>query len=398
MKVIVIGGGASGLIAAIKASDNNDVTILEKNSICGKKLLMTGNGRCNYFNRDQNIKHYHSEFFCLEKFIDSNYNQKILDFFASIGIIPEIRNGYYYPMSNQAISIKNSLVLELQIRNVKIKNNVVVKSIKKTNNVFIIKTDNEIFEADVVILATGGCSYPKTGSDGNGYKLAKSLGHTIIKPLPGLVQLITKDEIKNASGVRTKVKVSLIEENNFIREELGELQITDYGISGICIMQLSSYISKGLSKNYKEELAINFLPEINNALEMLEMRNRNLRNRTISQLLEGILNYKLINVLLKKTNINLNAKWDEITNEKKTNLINNLTNYKILVEDTKGFDNAQVTVGGIPLNEIDKNFESKIITNLYLVGEILDVNGDCGGYNLSWAWISGYKAGESIHD
>lgn len=397
MKVIVIGAGASGLVAAIKASNNkNDVTILEKNSSCGKKILITGNGRCNYFNSDQNLKHYHSQSLNLKTFINPDDFNAALKFFDSIGIVPEIKDGYYYPKSNQAISIKNALEVEALVKKINIKYDIEVKSIKKENEKFIIITNKEQYIADVVILATGGCTYPKTGSNGSGYNIAKSLGHSIIKPLPGLVQLIAKDDLNLASGVRTKVEIQLIEDDKYLTKEVGELQITDYGISGICVMQLSSFITKGLEDNKKEEVIINFLPDINDVFDWLNKRNKTMPKRNISQLLEGVLNYKLINVLLKNSFIHKNDKWDDISIENKKILVNNLVNYKINIKDTKGFDNAQITVGGIPLNEINDNFESKIVKNLYLVGELLDVNGDCGGYNLMFAWISGMKVGKNI--
>lgn len=397
-KIIIIGGGASGLTAAINAKSNtNEVIILEKNSDCGKKILVTGNGRCNYFNDDQDIKHYHSK--CenkLNDFINDTNLNEVLNFFESIGISPEIKDGYYYPKSNQAISVKNALLNEAISRKIKIVNNIDVTNIVKNENKFIIETNNGNYEADVVILATGSKAAPKTGSDGIGYKILKNLGFEIEKPLPGLVQLISSDNLKDASGVRTKAKLSLYENNELIKEEIGELQLTDYGISGICAMQLSSYISKGLDDKNIEEVRINFLPWLEiDILSFVNERNELLKNRTISQLLDGLLNYKLVNTLLKKSNIKLDDLWNDLSNNKKEELCENLVNYKMFIDDTKDFENAQICVGGLSLEEINESFETKI-ENLYVVGELLDVNGDCGGYNLTFAWLSGIIAGKKI--
>ena len=305
MKIIIIGGGASGLTTAINMKTNdNEVIILEKNSDCGKKILVTGNGRCNYFNEDQDISHYHStQKELLSSFITEDRIKKVLPFFESIGIYPSIKDGYYYPNSNQAVSLKNALEIECINKGVKIIRDTNVISIKKENK-FIIKTDNDVYESDILIIATGSKASPKTGSDGSGYEFATGFGHNIIKPLPGLVQLVCNSKLKEASGVRVKTKLSLIEDGNLIKDEIGELQITDYGISGIVAMQLSSHIARGLDENKKEEVLINFLPGIENIKTFIENLNNNLNNRTISEILDGFLNYKLVNNILKASNIN----------------------------------------------------------------------------------------------
>lgn len=398
MKIIIIGAGASGLTSAIKLSEKHEVVVLEKNNISGKKLLITGNGKCNYYNDLHDIKKYHSSFENLLAFIKDEDYKKILDLFDNIGIVPEIKDGYYYPKSNQATSVKNALELEAKIKGVNIIYNEEVLEVTKKENKFIVKTNNNNFNSDAIVIATGGKSFTKTGSDGKGYDFAKNFGHTIIKPLPGLVQLEAKDKINQASGVRCKAKLTLFEDNKEIAEERGELQITDYGISGICAMQLSSIISKKLDEGKEEVISINFLEEINDVHEWLINRNNILKNRTISQLLEGVLNYKLINVILKKSKIEQENYLEELKEDKINKLCENLTNYKLQITSTKGFDNAQVTVGGVSLDEVTSNFESKIVNNLFFTGEVLDVNGDCGGYNLMFAWISGLRVGEYLND
>lgn len=397
-KVIIIGAGASGLTCAINCkSENNEVVVLEKNSICGKKILITGNGRCNYYNDNQDIIHYHSlSEELLGYFINKKRLERVLDFFDSIGIIPEIKDGYYYPKSNQAVSIKNALELECINKGVKLIYNTEVSDIKKNNNQFMINTNNGVFEADVVVIATGSKASKKTGSDGIGYKLGKKFNHTVIEPLAGLVQLICDDKITNASGVRTKVKLTLIENNKTISSSEGELQITDYGISGIVSMQLSSLVARGLYENKNEVIKINFLPWVENIKTFLDNRNKKLKNRTISELLDGILNYKLVNTILKISEIRNEELYENLDSIRKDVLIKNLENYKVIIQSTKGFDNAQICSGGIALKEVTDNFESKLVSNLYFIGEVLDVNGDCGGYNLTFAWLSGIVVGEYI--
>ena len=397
-KIIIIGGGASGLAAAINSKNKkNEVIILEKNKECGKKILITGNGKCNYYNSNQNINHYHSSNLeLIGEFINQERIEKILPFFESVGILPDIKDGYYYPMSNQSISIRNALVKECENKGVKIIYNCNVNNIIKENDKFIIETNIGKYESDILVMSTGSKAFPKTGSTGEGYEFAKKFGHSVIKPLPGLVQLISNDKLKDASGVRTKVKLTLMEDDIFITDELGELQITDYGISGIVAMQLSSYISKGLNEHKKEKVSINFLPTIESIDLFLDKLNNNVKNRTISELLDGLLNYKLVNLILKKSNINNNEYYDNIDLDRKKRLIDNLISYKIDIQDTKGFDSSQICIGGIPLSELNNSFESKIINKLFFTGEIIDLNGDCGGYNLSIAWISGIEVGTQI--
>ena len=397
-KVLIIGAGASGLATSLKLS-NNEVTILEKNNMSGKKLLITGNGRCNYFNDKHSILNYHSSSDNLNNFIKESDFDNIKAFFDSIGIEPAIKDGYYYPKSKEAISFRNVLELEAKLRGVNIIYNTNVIDIKKDNEIFTVYTSNGIkYEADYVVVATGGCTYENTGSDGKCLEIIKKLGHKIIKPLPGLVQLESDDKIKNASGVRTKVELTLYEDNIKIKNEIGELQITDYGISGICVMQLSSIVSKGLDNGKKEVIGINFLPEVSDVFYWLTEKSKKLDNRNISQLLEGIINYKLIKLILRKSKIEENEYLTDLTEERIKKLCDNITNYQVNITKTKGFSSAQITVGGISLQDVTSNFESKIINNLFFTGEILDVNGDCGGYNLMFAWLSALRVGEYIND
>lgn len=394
--IVIVGGGAAGLISAIYSkTDNNIVTILERNSSCGKKILATGNGKCNYWNDDQNINHYHStNNELLPRIITKELIEEVPAFFNNLGIVPKIKNGYYYPFSNQATTIKNALLNEIENKKIKIRHDVLVNKIIKKDNYFEIETENELIKADKVIIATGSCASPKTGSDGIGYKLLKRFNHNIIEPYPALVQLKTKGSyLKDWAGVRTDVKVSLYEDNNLIKEESGEIQLTDYGVSGICIFNLSRYIPLGLNKSKKEEIVINFLPFIeNNNVKDLFKNNNSLKHQ-----LEAILNNKLVNVILRKTNINEKLSFNELNQNEQELLIENLINFKVEVIGYNSFDNSQTASGGLSLTEINTDtMESTLVKGLYIVGELLDVDGDCGGYNLGFAWMSGMKAGKDI--
>lgn len=290
--VVIVGAGASGLAAAISAArGNNRVILLERNSVCGKKILMTGNGRCNYYNDDINISHYHSnDLSKLNNIITKDNLSKVLSFFDSIGIIPKIKDGYYYPNTNQAITFRNSLLTEALSFGVDICYDTYVKDIEKDNNTFRLITNNNKYICDKVIISTGGKSYPITGSDGNGYSLLEKLGHSKTDILPSLVQLKGNGKfLKKWSGIRVLSKVSLYEDDKFIKDELGEIQLTDYGISGICVMQLSSIVTRGINTNKSEKILINFLPDYDEVSfsKYLEIRNNKLKNRSIYQLLEG---------------------------------------------------------------------------------------------------------------
>ena len=348
--VCVIGGGVSGVISAIYASKNgNKVTILEKNNDILKKLLITGSGRCNYFNSDQNIKHYHSkneEY--LKEIITKENTKELCKFYDSIGIVPKIKDGYYYPYSNMAISVKNALMNEVLKLNIKVICNYDVKSVDYKNNEFTINNDKHF---DKLIISTGSKAYPKTGSDGFGYSLVKKLGHTINEVKPALVSLCSDDKILNIiSGVRANAKISLYHFDELLKEEIGEVQFVKNEVSGICTFNLSYLVTKN------NNVRINFMPFIK-----------------------------------------VEEYFYELSKKEKDLLKENLISFRIDIKGKGPFDKAQICMGGVPLNEIDiTSMKSKINENLYITGEMLDVNGDCGGYNLTFAFISGYLSGKDI--
>ena len=400
MKIIVVGGGCSGVVAAINAKNkDNEVVILERNNTLLKKLLLTGNGRCNYFNETYSIDNYHSNNMDLvNDFISDKNITMSKEFFDNLGIVPKIKNGYYYPYSNQAVSIKDILVNEVNRLGIKVIYDTYVEDIEKEDK-FIIKTNNEEYICDKLILSTGSFAYPKTGSDGHGYSILEKLGHTIIKPVPALVQLNANSKyLKDWDGVRSDVYLELFEDGEYLTKEEGEIQFTNYGISGICTFNLSHFISRGLEENKKYVVKINFVPFIKTLISpwLYEYVNKN-KEKDIYELLEGFLNKKLIPIILKESNIKSSKKYDELTKEEKVKLINSLRHFKVEITSTKGFDSSQVCNGGVSLDEININtMESKIVKDLYIIGELLDTNGNCGGYNLTECWISGILSGKSI--
>ena len=404
-KIVIIGGGISGFTAAINAkTNNNEVIILEGQDKPLKKLLITGNGKCNYFNEEFIFSKYHSfNEELLKNIISLENKNKILTFFKSIGIIPRIKENYYYPYSNQAISVKNSFLKEIENKNIKLKLNSYVKDIKKENDKFLVYYNNDVLVCDELIISTGGKSYPKTGSDGLGYNLSKKLGHTINKTLPALVGLKCKEPfLKKLNGVRSNATVSLFINDKLIKSEIGEVQFTNYGLSGICIFNLSSISSRSISENKKVKISINFLDKlkiknIKSFQEFIFSSEYNFKKEKVSYFLDNLLNYKLTNVILEKTKIERNKLVSKLSDNEINMLFENLFSFTMNIIDTNNFESAQITSGGVSLYEINLlTFESKIVSNLYLTGEVLDIDGDCGGYNISFAVLSGILAGESV--
>lgn len=405
MKIVIVGCGASGIASAIVAKRNGlDVTVLERNSSALKKLLITGNGRCNYFNDDFTIEHfYSSDMDVLDKIITFDNKESILEFFSSVGIVPNVKNGYYYPYSNQASSIKETLLAEAINLGVNFIYDAYVSSVIKSNNKFIIKCNDFELECDKVIISSGSCAYPKTGSDGNGYSLVSNLGHNVNEVLPSLVPLAGEGSfLKRWEGVRCNSIVSLYADGKFIKKEEGEIQLTSYGISGICVFNISGLANKYLSLGKEVFVKINFVSFVSSSsdfIKWLDERDNRLLDRTISQHLDYILNYKLVNTVLSYLKIDGDSLWKDLDFESKKLLAECLTSFNFTVLGSKSFDNSQVCLGGVLLSEINPlTMESLIVPGLYLTGELLDVCGDCGGYNLGFAFISGMIAGGSLND
>ena len=391
MKVVIIGAGAAGLMAAVTAAKcGHKVTVIEHENKPGKKINITGNGKCNITNSVLTPDKYYGNKDFIDNVIDKFNYKDTLNFFENIGVYCYEKNGFYYPLSNQANTVTNALYNEALSLGVTIKTNNNVKSITKKADGFILDIGIELF-CDKLIIATGGMAAPKTGSDGSGYELAKNLGHNIINPHPALTALVCDEKLKKASGVRVKAKVWIKDKNT---EDLGELQITDYGISGIPVFNISRNVDEG------GKVILDFAPdytydEVKILLEKILKRRDKMSALTA---LNGLFNEKLAAVFLKEMKLQSNVKCTDIT-DKITMLCDIIKSFEVTVKRKKGFDFSQVTSGGVNTVEINKDtMESLICTNLYFAGEIIDVDGRCGGYNLQWAWATGYLAGKAAAD
>ena len=387
-KVIVIGGGASGLMCALNSKTNlNEVIILERNTSPGKKILMSGNGRCNFFNDDQSINRYHSNSNLDNIFTKENVN-RVLDYFDYLGIKYTIKNGYYYPYSNKSETVNNTLINECIKKGIEIKCDYEVTSVKKENDKFII---NDEIEGDILVLSTGSMS----GINYDifyGYDFLDEFNLETVRPLPSLTKLVCEGSFFNKwNGIRTKAKVSSYNNDLLIKEESGELLLTDYGISGICVFNISRDIVSLIDDGKTPKVKINFLEDIS----LDELFNKDL---TIKETLDRVLDEKLVDVIINKYHVPGNKKYDDLNNEEKNNLRHGLYEFELNIIDYKDFKSSQVTQGGLSLDEVNDNFEVKSVTNLFVIGELLDIDGDCGGYNLTSAFLTALKASDRIKE
>lgn len=398
MKVAVIGGGAAGIFSALVASEKHEVTIFERNNRIGKKLLATGNGRCNLTNVSVERKNFHGDgdfAYMIYKKFD---NETAVKYFEDLGILTTTKeSGKIYPRSLTAASVLNVFLEELENRNIEVKTDKYINKIEKIKNRFKIHTKDESYTFDRVIMATGGMSMASSGSDGNGYKLLKDLGHTVLETHPALVQLKLKSNfLKHLSGTKVEGVCYLLKDGKVIKERSGDILFTDYGISGPPILDLSRYVLDG---NYRLRFSIvNDLMTEEDKNDFLEYFYRTISSKdmTLERFLIGILNKKFIHYVLKTLDLDRNMKIMDLDQSKSYELLKILTESEFEVTGNNGYKNSQVTVGGISTKEINENMESKIVNGLYIVGEILNIDGDCGGYNLQWAWSSAYVAASSI--
>ena len=318
MRVAVIGAGASGLMASLFASKSNDVVVFDGNSDAGKKLLLTGNGRCNIGNVNNDLSKYHSSNDELIKQVISEQNINIIkNVFENIGLVIKNKNGYLYPYSEKSSSVLSVLKSACINNNVKFKFNSIIDKIEKLNEKFLINNE----EFDKVIITTGGCSYPKTGSTGIGYFFASSFGHNIVPLNPSLMPVITNTGLeKDWAGKRCEVLVTLLENNKKIKQEHGEIQFTNYGLSGICVFNLSRNICIGLKNGLKEEISINFVPWLNNETLETFIENKNISNKIEQKVLKDLKQYSLsLKYIAEENNISDNT---EHTKDYPKNIIN----------------------------------------------------------------------------
>ena len=414
MKVIVIGGGPAGMMSAISSAENgNDVTIIEKMQSLGRKLLITGKGRCNItssLDMDEFIKNIPGNGMFLYSAFKNYTNQDIIKLLKEEGLeVKEERGNRIFPVTDKSLDVLKCFEKKLKSLNVNIILNTKVKEILVEDNIVKgVKTEKKIINADKVILATGGKSYPLTGSTGDGYVMAQKLGHTITKINPSLVPLETfdKETCKNLQGLSLKnVQIELIDKNKnkVIYEDFGEMLFTHFGVSGPTILSSSAHLVryKNIQELFNENkisLKIDFKP----ALSEEKLNDRILRdfneekNKMFRNSLDKLLPQKLIPTIIKISGINPNKKVNEITKIERKNLVKLLKNLEITIKGFRSIDEAIITSGGIKIKEINpKTMESKIIEGLYFAGEIIDVDAYTGGFNLQIAYSTGYTAGKT---
>ena len=402
MEIAIIGGGASGMMAALAAKQQDKkstVIIYEKNDRVGKKILMTGNGKCNFSNMDFRPEYFRSDSTKnLQCFFDAFGVQETLEFFEEQGLLVKNRNGYLYPASEQAATILDILRFACERAGVEIKTEAEVKRIVKKNDGFLVDAKVEKKHFDRVILACGSKAGPKNMTSGSGYLLAKSMGHQVIEPTPALVQLrCMEDFFKQIAGVRTECELTLFVDGKISQKERGELQLTDYGISGIPVFQFSRYAARALKERKSVKVSMNFLPDFSEESYEAFVHNRfeKKKGQSAECFFLGITNKKIMQLFLKLAGVKPDEKIEAGNREKWEKVFLLLRDFQVQVKESNPFENAQVSAGGICMDEVSENLESLLVPGLFFAGELLDVDGRCGGYNLQWAWTSGYLAGRA---
>ena len=448
--VAVIGGGAAGMMAAIEAARAGAiVTLIEKNPQLGKKLATTGNGRCNYTNLDMSdriggkFRGFHPEFAAPS--LDALPPEAVLDWFRAIGVEPRFRGSYVYPNSDQASAVVDALREELHRLSVKVHYNAEVKSVQRIDTdagYFMIQCTDAVVKADRVILAAGSKAAPKTGSNGDGYFIARKLGHTIVPYVPALCGIrCAGDAFRALAGIRTEASLELVVDGHSVDREVGELQLVDYGISGIPVFQLSRYAAYALQDGKKAAVYINFLPGFTEAgavrdskrassasgistievsaaknaqnpraevsccaakaedpkdlaVQLYRQRQQRLAGRKVESFFTGLLHQKLGQLLLRMASVRPELPVAELSEKQLRSLASLSVRFKAECVEMNGFLQAQVVAGGVDTTEVDPGtMASRLVPGLYFAGEVLDIDGICGGYNLQWAWASGFVAG-----
>ena len=399
--VAVIGGGASGMMAAVTAaSEGARVILLEHKDRIGKKILSTGNGRCNFTNIHQEPICYHSEDPLFPWEVVEKFNaQAVISFFLQLGVYSKNRNGYIYPNSDQASAVLDAFRMELDRLKVEIRTGVECREIRPGKKGFTILTDQEPVRADRVILCAGSKAAPTTGSDGSGYDLAKKLGHRILPVLPALTALKCEEKFfKSIAGVRANGSVSIWSGGECIAKDTGEIQLTDYGISGIPVFQVSRYASKLLYEKKETDAVLDFMPDFTKAQTdaFLRARAKTRPDKSAEMFLIGLFHKKLCDLWIRLSEIPRQRKAGELTEDEIARLTGLIKEFRVRVRETNPYDKAQVCCGGVDTREVNpETLESVYVPGVYFAGEILDVDGMCGGYNLQWAWASGYVAGRA---
>lgn len=406
-RIGIIGGGASGILAAITAARaGTDVTIIEKKDRIGKKILATGNGKCNLSNLSFSGKEYHSEDFpLLEPYFRQFSPKETVRFFEECGLLLQNRDGYLYPRSGQAASVLDVLRYELERLGVTIVTDCRVTEIAVRHDAaqgrFLVRSqDGTSFTFDRILLSCGTPAGEKPGEGMDGYALARSLGHHMIKPLPALVQLRCRgNDLKALAGVRCDCRMQVhIEGRKRPLSERGELQLTDYGISGIPVFQFSRHVSRALEEKKTVRVFLDFLPDYTEAdwLQFCRRRKQQKAGQTAEMFFAGMLNKKLMAVLCRQAGLKPDTVLSRAREEAADRVFALIRRFPMEVYAVNSYTQAQVCCGGVPLREVDSHLQSLKTKGLYLSGELLDVDGRCGGYNLQWAWTSGFLAGSHM--
>ena len=410
--VIIIGAGASGMMAAATAASKGArVALLEHKDDIGKKILATGNGRCNFTNTDMSANRFHGSKTLIKNGLSQFDHADTIRFFKGLGIPAYDNAGYIYPNSRQAASVVAAFRMELMRLHVDVKTGIKITEIKAARitakdtktaanpSCYCIQTDKGSFESKKLIIACGLTASPKLGSDGSLFRMIEALGHHIQKPLPALCGFSCDGlNFKKITGVRCDATVASVIDGQMTEQNTGELQLADYGISGIPVFQISSLMSRALDKGQMVDVIIDFLPAFSDDSLYRYIKDRSTTttdNRSLNEMLNGLLNNKLLLELIHKSGVSPDKKGRLLTDDDCESLTRSIKHTSVSVKKPRGAEFAQVCAGGIYTKEIDvRTLESKIHPGLYFCGELLDVDGICGGYNLQWAWTSGYIAGE----
>ena len=395
MDIIIIGAGASGIVTAINAkNENNRVILLEKNDRIGKKLLATGNGRCNYTNMNLSEKNYSSPEF-VKRTLEDFSNEDLINYFRILGLESTLDGNRVYPISLKANSVLNILIYWLDKKGIEVKTKSQVKEIKKTKKGYEVITNEETLSADIVVAAFGGKAMPASGSDGVSFEILKKMGIRVTDLKPALTQLkLDSKYLKHLSGTKVIGRARLLRDEKVIDEREGEILFTNYGISGPPILDISV--------NTKEGDVIE-VPLINNlkkdSIDMIYNRYYMFPDFSLEEFLMGLVDKKFIHYIVDSLDMDKNTAMNMISMGDFEKIIGLLLKSRFKVTGNTGFKNAQVTRGGVSLDEVSpENYGAKKYKDLYIIGEALDIDGDCGGYNLHFAFGCGYRLGKILRE
>jgi len=396
-KLIIIGAGASGLVAAIvSAKAGVNVTLLEQNNKIGKKILASGNGKCNISNRYIDTHHYHSQNPDFVASVLKAYPYAVIEkFFTSMGIaLIEGSDGKVFPMSLQASTVVELLEYEAKKVGVEILCDCRVNSISKEGKLFCLETSQGTKTAQKLLIASGSPAAPQLGGSNSGYAFATKMGHSLIPRHPSLVQLCSEEPwVKGCAGVKVAGIAKLYANGEYITEKKGDLLFTNYGISGLAILDLSREVSTRLATFDYCELSLDLMPELSKEklTNLLLARVAKESEKPLGLWLQGVINKKLIAIILEQSRCKVRT--EDALNRKEINkLVHAIKNLKLSITDTKGFKGAEVSTGGVNTTEVNpQTMESKLIPNLFFSGEVLDVDGDRGGFNFHFAWVCGLR-------